>query len=797
MAYQNFSPRKVKSRGPINAQVMVVGEAPGKEEDEQLLPFVGQSGKELERMLSEARFISSGCRYTNVLKYKPWDNEVALAFASSKKRAMELSAPMVQGRYCLPQAVEGIQELYEEIRTVKPKVIIALGGTALWATTGKEGIEDWRSSELPCIFDDKIPVVPTYHPAAILRVWGDRYLVIHDLKRANRVLTQGGFTPAPAWHFRIRPSFEETMECLDICEKSPELAIDIETKRLHIACMALAWDELNAICIPFFNSDGSPFWSEEQELMIVFRIQKILSSHKIIGQNFHYDAQYFSRRMLVQSECSFDTQIAQHVLLPGTPKSLAHNSSLYCPYHVFWKDDGKEWDPKIHPPEQLWTYNCVDAVKTFEVKKSQQFLLEKYKLQEQMAFQMRLWPKVLDTMLKGVAVDNTAKILAGEELGKAIEARQQWLNIVVGRKFNPRSPKQMAEFLIDELGVKGRKGKKTKGKVSFGKQNLKVVSDEHVLLWPFIQTIEEIRSLGIFKSNFAEAPLDVDGRMRCTYKQTGAETFRFASAESAFFIGTNLQNIPKGDRSTTLEMPNMRKLFLPDPGMEIGEVDLAGADAQVVAWECDDAILKEAFRRGFKIHAVNAKDLFGGNAGPDGKKEPYYTWAKQGVHLTNYLGTAPTLAKTLGITTKEAEKFQNRWFQIHPNIPKWHERVRHAIYNEKTIYNRFGFRRVYFDRPDGIMAQAVAWAPQSTVAIVINWAFIKIGEASNLPVEVLLQVHDSLVFQYPKELRDEVLIKLHPLLLTPVPYPDPLTIQLGLKISDKSWGAIEDYKWPG
>jgi DNA polymerase I-like protein with 3'-5' exonuclease and polymerase domains/uracil-DNA glycosylase len=774
---------------------MVVGEAPGKEEDEKLQPFVGASGHELERMLSEAGFITSAIRYTNVIRYKPWDNEVDWAFRTSKKRALEDGASYHQGRYCMPVALEGLHDLQAEIAEVKPQIIIGVGGTALWGLTGKDGIENWRSSQLKCnlLGAEQITVIPTYHPASILRAWENRHLAIHDFKRANRIY-QTGDVPCPPWNFRIRPDFKTAMECLDLVEAAAEVACDIETKKLHIACVAFAWNKYDAICIPFFIRTGAAYWSEEEELILVMRIRRILDTHNVIGQNFHYDSQYFSRRMLVIPRCSFDTLLAQHVLYPGTPKSLAHNSSLYCPYHVYWKDDGKEWDPKIHPEEQLWSYNCVDAVKTLEVKQSQQFLITKHGLQEQFNFLMRLWPHVLNTMLRGVNVDKKRKAEAVVELDAAIAQRQKWLDAVVGRPFNPKSPKQMAEFLIDELGLKGKKGKKTKG-ISFDKKNVKAIGDEHILLWPFTQTIEEIRSLGVFNSTFAKAPLDMDGRMRCLYNEGGAETFRFSSSENAFYTGTNLQNIPTGDRSTTLEMPNMRSLFIPDETMEIAEVDLAGADAQVVAWECDDEMLKAAFRAGEKIHAVNAKALFGGNAGPDGKKEPYYTWAKQGVHLTNYLGRAGTLAKTIGVTTREAELFQKRWFDIHPNIPKWHARIEAAIRTDKTVRNKFGFRRVYFERADAILSEAVAWIPQSTVAITINYAFIKLMEAKGVPVEVLMQVHDSLVFQYPARLRDEVLQAIHPLLLTPVPYPDPLIIQLSLKVSTKSWGDCKTLKW--
>jgi DNA polymerase I-like protein with 3'-5' exonuclease and polymerase domains/uracil-DNA glycosylase len=798
VAYQYFSSRKVRPKGPINAQVLVVGEAPGEEEDRRLQPFVGRSGDELFAQLCEARFVSSAIRYTNVVNYRPFDNDIDLAFASSKAKAAEFRATPINGRWALPVMVEGLADLNDEITLVKPKIIIAAGATALWATTGKHGIDDWRGSEIPCIQNPEITVIPIFHPSRILRVHGERYLAMHDLRRAHKVLTDGR-TPRPAWNFRIRPTFQTVMECLDLCEAADVVAADIETKRLHISCLGLAWDKLNAICIPFIDFVGGrfvPYWSEEEEVAIILRLHRIFTEHKVVGQNFHYDAQYIARRMFVIPRIHFDTLLGQHVLFPGTPKSLAHNSSLYCPYHIFWKDDGKEWDPFLHPPEQLWAYNCTDCVKTFEVMEGQQALLTKYRLEPQMAEQMEQWPHTLQTMLRGVAVDLEKKAASVTELQKAIAERKTWLDTVVGRAFNPNSPSQMKLFFCDELGIKVGKGKKTKG-ISFDKKALAKIAEKHELLHPIIQVISEYRSLQVFLSTFALAPLDEDGRMRCSYNQGGTETFRFSSSENAFGTGTNLQNIPKGDRATTMVMPNMRELFIPDPGYDICEIDLAGADAQVVAWECDDASLKAAFRAGLKIHVVNNKQMYGALAGADGKAEPYYTRIKQGVHLTNYCGKAATMASTLNIPVAEAEKFQARWFSLHPNIPKWHTQILTELQGTRSVKNIFGFRRVYFDRIEELLAEAVAWKPQSTIGLLINRIWRRLATSKELAeLEVLLQVHDSLVFQYPTARRAEYLPIIRDLVRVPIPYADPLTIALGLKQGTKSWGTTEDMKWP-
>jgi len=244
------------------------------------------------------------------------------------------------------------------------------------------------------------------------------------------------------------------------------------------------------------------------------------------------------------------------------------------------------------------------------------------------------------------------------------------------------------------------------------------------------------------------------------------------------------------------KLPNVRKLLKPDPGHIICEVDLSGADAQVVAWEADDLDLKKAFRDGLKVHAKNAIDLFGKEiAGDDGRREPTYTNCKRAVHGTNYGASARTLAVTLGWKILQAENFQSRWFSLHPGIRDWHARTEHLLYNGATIRNKFGFRVVYFDRPASLLPEALAWVPQSTVAIVASKGAARIRRY--LPwARNCLQVHDSVVFQIPNlRFSPSNMVTLKQLLEIVIPYPDPLIIPWEISISTTTWGETKKMKW--
>lgn len=251
---------------------------------------------------------------------------------------------------------------------------------------------------------------------------------------------------------------------------------------------------------------------------------------------------------------------------------------------------------------------------------------------------------------------------------------------------------------------------------------------------------------------------------------------------------------------SNIPLPNIRKFFQPDPGHILFDVDLAGADAQIVAWEADDKPLKDAFRAhaagtGPKIHCVNAMAIFGSAAGTNGKAEPYYSRAKQGVHLTNYGGKAKTCAAAMNVSVPAAEHFQRTWFELHPAIKDWQDRVWHNLQTTRSVRNPFGFVRTYFDRiDDQLLGQALAWVPQSAVAIIIDTAYNRITET--LPdVDILIQVHDSLVGQCPIPLWKTRKGQIREALEVVVPYDDPLIIPTGLKTSTRSWGDIQTEEW--
>lgn len=833
---------RVRGDGPIPSRIMLVGEAPGEHEERQGIPFVGASGQELNRLLSEAGIMRSECYTTNVCKFRPLGNQISTWMALKKKDITPLHK-LLRDRWCLPPIIQGFEELKAEIAMVQPNLIIAFGNLAMWALTGQWGILKWRGSQL--IADGEIPgvlagrsdggiarplVIPTIHPAAILRQWELRSTVVLDLKRAKRHMTGREYTNIPKWNFQVRPSFAavaaqfEHLDYLLCFLNELWLDFDIETKSGHIDSIGLSWSLTDAICIPFMtrqNREG--YWTEEQEAWIVWRLYQLLAHPRVRvrWQNGLYDAQYVYRHWHFIPRGAQDTMISHHSLFAALPKGLGFLGSMYADFYRYWKDEGKI--ASNEPEEQRWRYNLQDCVYTREVGEELTKAAAKLGLTEIDRWQQELFYPVLAAMLRGVRVRPEIKAQMAKDIQEELAHRQEFLFSVLGHKINPRSSTQMQALFYDDLKQppimkRVTVGGRTMMRPTCDDEALTKIAAREPLLRPICNAIADIRTLEKFYGDFVMMQLDHDGRMRCSFNIAGDASgksapysYRLSSGKNAFGSGGNLQTIPsekskssgkaaaRGSMDFTL--PNIRSMYGPDPGFTFFDMDLDRADLQVVVAESGDPMLKAAMRLGVDIHLLNVYALdnidpppleelcenhskYQDHRGPRKHKREF---AKIFCHATNYVGGAKTVAAHTGRSIHEIDQTQKRWFNSHPDIKRWHQRVEAHIIKRRYVENRFGYRWYIFDRIEALLPEAVAWIPQSTVGVVINRCWINFSK--QLPdVQVLLQVHDSLAGQFPTHKKAALLPKMQECSRIIIPYDEPLIIPTGIKTSEISWG---------
>lgn len=796
---------KVQPSGPLPARIFLCGEAPGEQEVLRNTPFVGPSGYELDRMLHEVGIMRSECFITNVCRQRPPThykngkrqvNDIG-SWTSPLKTCPNKEWQWKNGLWYSQEIAEGLELLEKEIALCQPSVIVAFGNLALWALSGNWSIKNWRGSLLQ--HPSGATLVPTWHPAYILRDWSQRSLAMTDLRRVAKVLREG--PPLRRDHsYIIAPNIHTALSTLQHIEELAahepiHVSADIETRHGHIDCIGFGWSLKDAICLPFLRYGGADYWGEAEELELLRGIRRLFSNSNVLisGQNWSYDAQYILRHWGIKVAPAHDTMLGHHVCWPGTEKALDIQSSLYCEHHIYWKDENKEASLK-QDDYKRWEYNCTDCVRTWEIAEVQVPMIEKLGLQEQHLFQHRMWHRAFDAMTLGIAVDKELKASLSHSLDEEFKQRQTWMKEVIGHELNIRSPKQLAEFFYKDLKLPIIK-KRATGAITTDDEALTKLAVKEPILRPILRRIGEMRSLGVFRSTFVEAELDSDGRMRTAYNVAGTETFRFNSATNAFGSGLNLQNIPKGDEddlapAEQLQLPNIRKLFIPDPGYELFDTDLDSADLRVVVWESDCKEMKRMLAEGLKPYVEMAKEYY--RDPRITKQHPKYGAFKSLAHGTNYLGSAKGIAPRIGLLVHEVERIQKWYYERFPEIKVWQDGVVEGLRRTHSVSNAWGYRRFYFDRIEGtLFNQAVAWIPQSTVGILINkiWDSLLSDPRSKDLITIHLQVHDSLVGTVPIARREEAFKALEEVANSVrVPCADPLHIPIGFKSSARSWG---------
>jgi len=326
----------IKSIGPSKARIMLLGEAPGKDEELTGITFVGYSGQELDRMLEEAGISRSECYLTNVLWTRPPDNKLQEKFCVKKKECGHQLPPLSQGRYLHPDLLPELDRLRQEILSVQPNLIVALGNTALWATLGVSGITKLRGTVALSPYGYG-KVLPTYHPAA-LRDWSLRPIIVADLMKARR---ESLFPEIrrPARFVHINPTIEEVRAWAPTAKSARLLSIDTETRQKLISCISFSADPDHAFVIPFlaWRKPNHSYWSVEEEVEVRKIMQSVLASPvPKLFQNGLYDIQYLLRERFKLWNISEDTMLIQHALYPEMPKSLGFLGSIHT-NEAAWK----------------------------------------------------------------------------------------------------------------------------------------------------------------------------------------------------------------------------------------------------------------------------------------------------------------------------------------------------------------------------------------------------------------------------------------------------------------------------
>lgn len=367
--------------GSRSPRMVIVGEAWGESEAEFRTPFAGQSGMELFRMLGEAmpyeapdlhaaaahlfryggawirprnRWLDAvGIGMTNVLALRPPAN--ALGALCGKRQDFGQDYPGLpplgradkkgfpNGPFLRPEFLPELDRLLDELATARPNVVVAAGNTACWAVLQATNIGSIRGATAMCRPRqlEGLKVLPTYHPAGVLRQWSWRPIVVADLMKAWRE-AQFPELRRPQRQVLVNPTLEEIARWVDrtLALAPASLAVDVETGQRQIKCIGFARSRSEALVVPFVDfgrQDGSYWVSAGVERAAREQVQRLLASGiPLVFQNGLYDLQYILGEGFTLANCSEDTMLLHHSLFPELQKGLGFLGSIYTS-EASWK----------------------------------------------------------------------------------------------------------------------------------------------------------------------------------------------------------------------------------------------------------------------------------------------------------------------------------------------------------------------------------------------------------------------------------------------------------------------------
>ena len=806
--------RKVLGYGPIPAEVALVGEAPGEQEVEDGVPFVGKSGVELNgHYLPLAGLTRSKVYVTNLWKYRPPNNR--------DPNAAEIAA--------------GMEELRPELAEVSPKVIVAVGRLSAGALLGRTVDMD-KEHGIPVQFGDQV-LLPVYHPAAGLHNTAMMSRIREDFTALRHLLI--GVTQVPV----IEPAtgwYEEMHDMPQNGERRVLLgdvvAVDTET------------DLGRPYSVQFSSWEGAGFLIRADNAEALADLGRHLAQPHVttVMHNARFDIKVLLELGIHPAKVE-DTMTMAYLLgnLPQRLKALAYRllhvrmqeysdvvAGSEAAVAMEWleaaavreypqpepvlelkgnkfkvrqpqryekrlqallkkvrKTPGmdvaealrgmKDIEPVIEvmgevpessvaliAPDRLVDYACADADMTLRVRNV-------------------LMPRIIEAGLEGVFNRDMAAmvmVVAMEQAGMLIDAARckaladeldadAWrlfneVNEALRLKpaahgagaylatdcwFNPGSPDQMMKY----LNAYGRYPKSTEAKYV----------KPYVAKDPVIAQILDYKHLVKLRSTYAVAlprKADVAGRVHTKLEMTRTETGRLASKEP------NLSNIPVRDKLGN----RIREAFVARPGCSILSIDYSQIELRVDAHEAQDLALIRDFISGIDPHTSTAATAFGIAYADVDPKKHRYPMKRAGFGILYGISAKGLLELfesegIVGWTEQSCQELIDMWFSVHPETERYMFTVQQKVRQEGRVYDMFGRYKLvpevysahYWLVSRG-MRQACNYPIQAGAQEIIKEAMgqlMHVMPEFNGPGQIctpLMQIHDELLF----EVNDEQLV---------------------------------------
>lgn len=506
------------------------------------------------------------------------------------------------------------------------------------------------------------------------------------------------------------------------------------------------------------------------------------ASRKKLGQHVKYDQHVFANHGITVRGYAHDTMLQSYVLEADRPHNLTSLALRHTGRTGISYEDlcgkGKSQIPFAQVAvDKAAAYSCEDSDQTLNVHEvlwpriqANAGLLHIYELE------MQTSEALFRIERNGVSIDAGELARQSNELGTRILQLENEAYDIAGQQFNLSSPKQLGEIFFDKLGLPVVK-KTATGARSTDEEVLEKLAEDY----PLPAKILEHRSLsklkGTYTDKLAQMALPSDGRVHTHYAQAVAVTGRLSSNDP------NLQNIPV----RTPEGRRIREAFVAPEGKLIASADYSQIELRIMAHLSGDEALLNAFRDGLDVHRATASEVFGVPVDQVSSEQRRY--AKVINFGLIYGMSSFGLAKNLGIETKAAAAYIDKYFQRYPGVKRYMDQTVELAHAQGYVETVFGRRLVLPEINGGngprkkAAERAAINAPmQGTAADLIKKAMVAVQaklDQEKPGVLVIMQVHDELVFELPAAEQDWVKAEIPALMAGVAELKVPLLAEIG------------------
>ncbi|WP_242926140.1 DNA polymerase I [Pontibacter vulgaris] len=568
-----------------------------------------------------------------------------------------------------------------------------------------------------------------------------------------------------------------------------EISFDTETTSIDaitakLVGMSFSYLPGEAYYVPVPHDDQATAESIVAEFKPVLENQNIAK----IGQNIKYDILVLKNYNVAVQGPIFDTMLAHYLLEPEMRHNMDVLAETYLNYSpvpitaLIGPKGKNQLTMADLKPEQIKDYACEDADITLRLKLYFEPLLQEQGL-------MKLFNEVenplvqvlADVEKEGITIDSNALADFSIQLEGEIRNIEERIFDLAGEEFNIGSPKQLGEVLFDRMELQGKsKVKKTKtGQHATGEEILSKLAGEHEV----VRLILDHRQLTKLKSTYVDAlpqlVCALDGRVHTSFNQAVTATGRLSSTNP------NLQNIP----IRTERGREIRKAFVArDSKHLLISADYSQIELRIMADFSGDPTMKEAFRNGLDIHASTASKVF---HVPLEQVDADMRRKAKTINFGIIYGiSAFGLAERLSIPRREAADIIEAYFTEFPAVKEYMDEAINKAREQEYVETLLGRRRYLRDinsrnqNMRGFAERNAINAPiQGTAADIIKIAMINIREylqQEKLQTRMILQVHDELLFDAPKEEVEIVTPKIVELMTNALPLSVPMEVGLGV-----------------